>query len=235
MKAGVVMRLVSGALQDMEPDAERRWSWEPEPDRVGLLDYFNNAIRAIVLQRPDIAAVTEVVRLEPGMRQKLPTFRRGACERKAATLIELIRNIGADGCPGRAILPADNDILMAWACPTAESPVIENYAYDRMTNAKFYMVYPAAPQCGEVFVEGTFGIEPCEITDAEQEICLPDSFAPAIMHRALADIFAGDSEISNIQKAAWHRQMYADVMGLKLSVDRFWPKAKCSDVSGGAA
>lgn len=235
MKAGIVMRLISGALQDMEPDAEKRWSWEYEPDRVGLLDFLNSAVRAIVLQRPDIMSVTEVFRLEPGMRQALPCKKRHGCKHDATILIELIRNMGADGCPGRAILPVDNDILMAWACSMTESPVVENYAYDRMTNAKYYMVYPAVPVCGDVFVEGTFGIEPCEITGPEQEICLPDSYEQAIVHHALADIFAGDSETSNIQKASWHMQMYASVMGIKFSVDRYWPKAKSSDAPGGAA
>lgn len=231
-----VMRLISGALQDMEPDAEKRWTWEYEPDRVGLLDFLNSAVRAIVLQRPDVMSVTEVFRLEPGMRQALPCKKRHGCKRDATILIELIRNMGANGeCPGRSILPVDNDILMAWACSQAESNTVENYAYDRLTNPKFYMVYPAVPACADVYVEGTFGVSPCDIKGPDQEICLPDSYEQAIVHHVLAEIFAGDSESSTIQKAAWHMQMYSSIMGIKFSVDRWWPKARSSDAMGGLA
>lgn len=235
MKAEVAMRLISGALQDMEPDAERRWSWEYDPERVCLLDFLNDSVRAIVLQRPDVMAATEVIRLEPGMRQALPDPKRHECKYKATILIELIRNMGADGCcAGRAILPVETEILMAWACSMAEGASIENYAYDRMTSPRFYMVYPAVPSCGSVYVEATFGIEPKPIVSPECCICLPDAYGPAIMHHTLASIFAGDSSSSQLEKAAWHMRMYSSLMGVKFAVDQLWPRAKSSAAPGGS-
>lgn len=236
MKAEVIMRLVAGALQDMEPDVEKRWSWEHEHERVGLLDFINDALRAIVLQRPEAMAVTEVIRLEPGMRQALPDPARHGCKHRATMLIELTRNMGSNGeCPGRSILPVEMEILRAWACFMAEGACVENYACDRMTNPKHYMVYPAVPRRGDVYVEATFGVEPCVVKGPECCICLPDSYAPAVMHHVMAAILSGDSEVSQLEKAAWHMQMYRQVMGIKLAVDHGWPRAKSSPVPGGAA
>ena len=40
MRAAEVLRLVSGALQDLEPGLESRWPWEGGDDgRIGLLDF----------------------------------------------------------------------------------------------------------------------------------------------------------------------------------------------------
>lgn len=233
MKAETVMRLVAGALQDMEPDVEKRWSWERTDERVSLTDFLNDALRAIVLQRPEAMSVTEVIRLEPGMRQRLPDPAIHGCQHKATMLIELTRNMG--NCPGRTILPVEMEILMAWACFAAEGTSIDNYAYDRTVNPKNYMVYPAVPANTEVCVEAVFGIEPCAITGPDDCICLPETYAPAIMHHVLASIFSGDSEVSRLEKAAWHMQMYRQTMGLKQLVDHHWPRAKSSPAPGDAA
>lgn len=101
-----------------------------------------------------------------------------------------------------------------------------------MTNPHFYMVYPGASQCGEVRVEATFAVEPCPVLAPEQHICLPDSFAPAIMHHVLAAILSGDSDSSQLPKAQYHMQLYASLMGIKLNVDHSWPRAKSSSVPG---
>lgn len=55
MRAAEVLRLVSGVLQDLEPDMPRRWVWEhDEKAGLSLLELLNAAVRAVVLQRPDI-------------------------------------------------------------------------------------------------------------------------------------------------------------------------------------
>ena len=116
MRAETVLRLVSGALQDLEPGLESRWPWEGDAERIGLLDFLNAAVRAVALHRPDVCAVTEVIRLEPGMRQRIPCRRLHGASRDAAGFIELIRNMGADGGhPGPAIISVRPDLLLAWA------------------------------------------------------------------------------------------------------------------------
>lgn len=235
MKAAVVLKLVSGALQDLEPDVESRWSWQAEEGKIGLLDFLNDAVRAVVLQRPETMAVTEAIRLEPGMRQSLPCPKKHDCRHKATMMIELVRNMGSSGdCPGPAIISVNTDILMAWAVSCAESAVVENWAYDRMTNPRFYMVYPAVPACGDVWVEATFSVAPCEIRSPEQEIGLADDYGPALLHHILASILSGDNDVSDANKAIYHMQMCSSLLGVKTMVDTGWPKAKSTVVPGGA-
>lgn len=236
MKAEVVLKLVSGALQDLEPDVHPRWAWEVDDRKVGLLDFLNAAIRSVVLQRPDVMAVTEVIRLGPGMRQSLPCPNRHGCRHKATMMIDVARNMGQCGdCPGPAIISVNTDVLMAWACSCAESPVVENWAYDRIANPRSYLVYPAVPYSTDVYVEATFARAPCEIAEPEQDICLPDDYAPALEHHMLASILSGDNDASNAQKAMYHMQMYNSLLGIKTMVDVAWPKAKNTAVPGGVS
>lgn len=235
MQAAEILKLISGALQDFEPDCEQRWSWDGQDGRICLLDYLNEAVRAVVMQRPDLMSVTEVIRLEPGMRQSLPSPEKHGARHKATMLIELVRNMGSGDCPGPAIISVNPDLLMAWACCCHESEVVENFAYDRIANPKWYLVYPAVPQNKAVYVEATFSHAPCLLQSPEQQICLPDAYGPALMHHCLGQIFSGDGEMSQLEKASWHVQNYNGLMGIKTAIDKWWPKGKSSDAPGGAA
>lgn len=225
MRAREILNLVSGALQDLEPDCERRFAWTREEGRVCLLDFLNAACRAICTQRPDACAATETIRLGPGMRQRLS----GRTCREPLLLIELVRNMGACGdCPGPAILPVRQDILMAWACAGREGAIIENYALDRAASPESYLVYPAVPSDRDVYVEATFGALPCPVNDPDQETGLSGRFADAIGHHMLAAIFAGDNEASSLEKAGWHQNMFSQLLGTDMRVQHGWPKAKSS-------
>lgn len=235
MRSVEVLRLVSGALQDLEPGLERRWAWTGgDEDSIGLLDFMNAAVQAVALQRPDVCAVTEPILLAPGMRQSLPQRRVNCSSHDARFLIELIRNMGPDGeHPGPAISPVSPALLLAWARTTNESPVIENFAYDRVTNPKVYFVYPAVPDRPEVWVEATYSAAPEPVTSPEQDFPLPAEYAEAVKHHMLASIMGGDNESSNATRAAYHMQIFSSLMGMKMRVDAGWPKARSSVSPGG--
>ena len=236
MQAAEVLRLVSGALQDLEPGAESRWKWEGgDNGRIGLLDFLNDAVRVVVMQRPDAAVITEVIRLEAGMRQHLPSKRKHSATHDATMLIELIRNMGSDGeTPGLSIVPTGTAVLLAWADPRKVSTTVDNFAYDKMTNKAVYYVYPAIPDSAEVWVEATYSITPRMVQSPSDKIGLPGEYAAAITHHVLASILSGDNESSNANKAAYHMQMFSSVLGVKLQVDSAWPKGRSSSVAGGA-
>lgn len=237
MRAAEVLRLVSGALQDLEPGLESRWPWEGGDDgRIGLLDFLNAALRAVALQRPDATVITEALRLEPGMRQRLPRRRIHEASRDATMLIELVRNMGRDGeTPGPAIVSAQPSVLLAWADAGLTSRVVDNYAYDRMANKDVYYVYPGVPQDEDVWVEASYSAPPPVITSPEQDLGIADDYAVALEHYVLASVLAGDNESSNANKAAYHMRLYSAVLGVKMQIDGSWPKAKSSAVMGGGA
>ena len=156
-----VLRLVSGALQDMEPGMSRRWEWSGgEEGKTGLLDFLNAAVLAIALQRPDATARTATVLLAPGMRQTIP--------KGALTLIEVVRNMGADGeTPGAAVSLVNPDIMLAWANPRSTSATVDNFANDRATNPQQFYVFPAVPEDADVHVELTYSAEPKRVTEPD--------------------------------------------------------------------
>lgn len=224
-----ILRLVSGALQDLESGQNSRWQWTgSESDAVGLLDFLNAAIHAVALQRPDCCAVTEVIELEPGMRQQIPNKRHGASH-QATGFCCLVRNMGCDGeHPGTAILSAQPDVLLAWADTTKPNRVVENFAYDRASNPNVFYVCPPVPDNCSCFVEATYYTEPHTIHDSQEPLSISDTYAPALVHHMLASILSGDSESSNLQKASYHMQMFNSLMGVKSQVDTTYPKARNS-------
>lgn len=225
MQAETVMRLVAGALQDLEPGTVPRWSWESASDGVSLLDFLNNAVRAVAMQRPDAFLVTEPILLEPGMRQLLPG-RKHRASRQAATLVNVIRNLCNGEKPGAAIHHADVSVLLAWADPQKTAREVETFAYDRIGNPAVYYVYPAVPENYDVWVEASYSAKPCEITSSEQCIGIDDAYAPALQHHMLAAILSGDNESANGAKAAYHMQMYSSVLGMKMQIDSAWKNTK---------
>lgn len=227
MQAADVLRLVSGALQDLEPGMESRWPWEADEERIGLLDFLNAALRTVALQRPDCCAVTESIRLEAGMRQHIPNRRMHGASREATGFCALVRNMGADGeQPGEAIISAHPDVLLAWAGCAKPARLVENYAYDRVVNSQIYYVYPPVPENTDVYVEATYYAAPCRITSAEDQLCIADDYAQALVHHMLASVLSGDNESSNGAKANYHMQMFNALLGIKTQVDVSWPKAK---------
>jgi len=226
--AADVLRLVSGALQDLEPGMEARWPWDADEGRVGLLDFLNAALRAVALQRPDCRAVTETIRLEPGMRQRIPGEIHGASD-EATGFCGLIRNMGCDGeHPGPAIVSTQPDVLMAWADMTRPASMVENFAYDRAVNPKVYYVCPPVPEDADVYVEATYYAAPKKVVSPDAPLGIADDYAQALTHHMLASVLAGDNESGNAAKASYHMQLFNAQIGAKTQVDAMLPKAKNS-------
>lgn len=242
MVASEILRLVSGALQDLEPNIEPRWRWVGGTGanmnggasgvEIGLLDFLNDAIRAICIQRPDATVITESILLEPGMRQTLPKRRIHQSSRDAVQLIELTRNMGEDGqTQGVPIVSVKTSLLLASADVNKSGKSVDNFAYDRMVNKDIYYVFPAVAHNIDVWVEASYSTSPIVVSDASQVIGISDEYAPAIKHYILSSIFAGDNEDSNMAKAQYHIQLFAQALGIKMQAD-MWPKAKSSYVGG---
>lgn len=223
--AAAVLRIVSGALMDLEPGQESRWPWEGDAERVGLLDFLNAALRDVSLYRPDLGAVTEAIRLEPGMRQRLPSRKAHGASRDAVFLMELVRNMGADGAhPGPGITFAPRELLLAWGGAGRCGTTVESYSYDRMTAPDAYHVFPAVPERGDVWVEATYGAALPEVLSPDQPLPVPGEYAPALAHHMLAAILSGDNESANLARAPYHRQLFESLVGARAQADGTWPR-----------
>jgi len=142
MLCSEILRSVSGKLQDEDADA-RRWPWESASGAYSLMDSLNAAVREIVTQRPDATALTEPMRLEPGMMQRIPRADIHMTSRNAVSLINVIQNFDPDGnTPGRPVFRVELDALRTAAAWGKAGGRVENWAYSPLDNREAFWVYP---------------------------------------------------------------------------------------------
>ena len=172
-----------------------------------LLEYLSDGQRAAVQYRPEIYAVTEAVPLVTGTKQELPD--------DAFSLIDVIRNMGADGnTPGRAISKVDKYYLDRWRKDwhsQAGSAEVRNFVYDVRNRRTFYVIppQPAVPHRVEII----YSKIPPELTNLNDAITLDDIYQPAllayILHRAFVKDISAEGQGEQKSKAYFEQFMIA--------------------------
>jgi hypothetical protein len=192
---GDLLRRFRNIMLDMK---SVRWS-EPE-----AIDWMNDGATEIVLRRPAARAITERVALAPG------TFQRAS--EGAAQVMDVIRNIGSDGLPGRTIRIADrqqiDDAKPEWhnmrAAPT------RHYMVDERSPTTFY-VYP--PAIDGAVVEMLVSKPAPTVLSADDTLDMRPEFINAILNWMIYRAHTKDSEYSQGAVAALHYQAFTDAIG----------------------
>tara|TARA_R110001606_G_scaffold390434_1_gene557380 strand:+ start:1869 stop:2540 length:672 start_codon:yes stop_codon:yes gene_type:complete len=191
-----------------------------------LLEDFNDAVKDIVLHRPDASTVNKVFDCTTSSsKQLLPS--------DALRLVEVIRNIG-----GNVITNIDRSTLNAtrpdWhqSTPTI---AIEHYVYDERDPKTFYL-YPRPANNGEdahqiEIVYSTcpadIEIDETSIKDGSSAITIPidDTYSNAIIDFMLARAYSKDlGSAANANRSARHYQLYGNALGVKLQSDAMMMK-----------
>lgn len=224
MKAADLFLLVSMKLQDLGPQAERRWPWEVDPSglKASLTDFLNAALRQLSLVRPDAFAVTESVRLVAGVRQTLPDPDVHGCQSKAALLMDLVCNMGVDGqSRGWPIVRSSREALSAldWS---GTDTIVRNWAYDPKADPDVFYVFPGVRAGKTVWVEAVFSAKHSSVAGSTADLPVPDSFAGPLEHWLLYEVYSGDSSTSNQAKAMFHFKSFFDSLGVKLQSERYF-------------
>ena len=223
MLCSEILRSVSGKLQDEDADA-RRWPWESASGAYSLMDSLNAAVREIVTQRPDATALTEPMRLEPGMMQRIPRADIHMTSRNAVSLINVIQNLDPDGnTPGRPVFRVELDALRTAAAWGKAGVRVENWAYSPLDNREAFWVYPGVESGRDVWIEAVYSAEPVRAAPPSDRFPLPESFANAAYLWMLFDVLAGDHSESNFAKAQAFLQAFAQSLGVKLQTDLAFP------------
>jgi len=227
MQAQELFLLVSSKLQDLDFDNGQRWPWEKDANGTlpSLIDFLNNGIRQIALNRPDATAITESVQLEVGFRQRIPdpSVHDGA-SKKAICLLELIQNMGSDGqTRGTPIFPVEMEAIKSYGWSSTGEEVL-NYAYDKLTNPQIFYISPSLS--APTYVELTYSAEPDEVSSPTEEIPISEIFSGPLMHWILYEIFIGDNEDSNYVRAVHHLQAFYQDLGIKMKTDLLFPVNK---------
>lgn len=205
MKIAEIMDKAAFFLADTENE---RWS------RSFLLELVNDALRQVVLVRPDAAARIQAVQLTPGTRQSLP--------QGSGLLLDVIRNMGGDGqTPGATIRKSDGDSLDVIAPDrhmSAGTGSVEEYMYDLRTPLT-YQVYPAVPDTPSVYVEIAHVAPPTSVTE-DDDLPINDIYAGPILDWVLHRAYSADSDSPNGRsRAQAHYEAFFRVLGEKSQSD----------------
>jgi hypothetical protein len=183
-----------------------RW---PEPE---LLKHVNDGQREICSIRPDSCAVTQNISLVAGVKQDLPGT--------AIRLLDLIRNMGADGVtPGAGIIALDMDKVRKynpnWATVTADTAV-KVYMYDPRVPKTFY-VYP--PLSGATMVEGQVVQLPTDCATTASSLSVHDGYMNALVNWTVYRTLLKDLETPNAGQAKAYYELFMASLQAKTSSD----------------
>lgn len=180
-----------------------------------LIEWLNDAIRSLVLVRPDASAITSAMQLAGGTKQVL-----AAGELR---LIRVVRNMGANGTtPGRAIRLGDMMALDAfypdWHTEAA-AVVVKEYMFDEARPDEFW-VTPPVHATTAVWVEVVRSVLPTAVTAAGDTIPVDDIYSPALIEWCCYRAFSRDSENTpNWQRAARHFAAFFNLLQIKMQSD----------------
>lgn len=186
--------------------------------RQELLDYLNDAVRAVLIRRPDANAITESFVCVAGTRQALPA--------EAIRLIDVIRNEA-----GGAIRHIDRSLLDEsypdWQRGVAASSA-QGYVYDERDPKSFWL-YPGV-RTG-TSVELVYSKAPAPLTlvqvDAAALLPLDDVYFNPLYDFVLFRAHSKDAEhAANAQLANSHFQSFALAMGEKMQSDSALAQAR---------
>lgn len=180
MIAGLILERAGLLLSDT---GFERWS------RAALLGFLNEAVRQVVLVRPDASAVVETVLLAAGTRQSLPSG--------AVRLLGILRNMGPDGLtPGRPVrlgdLSAQNAADPEWHAGQSAAAISE-YFYDLRTPSTYY-VRPPASESPPVHLEIAYTALPPVLASEEDDLGLDEMYAGPLLDWTLYRAFHADTE-----------------------------------------
>ncbi|HBM0098355.1 TPA: hypothetical protein LT061_004923 [Salmonella enterica subsp. enterica serovar Blitta] len=190
-----------------------------------LCDYYNDAVRAIILVRPDAGASVETLKCEPGSRQSLPDG--------ALRIIDVIRLTD-----GNALLPVPRDVLdhdyPDWHMMTGAP---ERYVYSEVTPRIFYL-FPAPDEC--ISIDAVICRIPAVVTisslEDNTEIRIDEAYVNPLVDWMLFRAFSKDvAGGANSAQAMQHYQAFADQMGIKQNADRFMAQMRRAQFDGGSA
>lgn len=167
-------------------------------------DWMNDGASEIVLRRPASRAVTEQVQLVAGTYQ--------IASDNSAQVLDVVRNISANGAPGRPVRIADrqqiDDAEPNWhnlrPAPT------RHYMIDERSPTTFY-VYP--PAVDGAIIEMLVSKTPPKVVSVDDRIDMRPEFINAILNWMMYRAHSKDSEFSQGNMAALHYQAFTAAIG----------------------
>lgn len=216
---------VSEVLQDVG-----RTTWtEPQ-----LLEWANDAVRALVLARPDVSAIKETIALVSGTRQRL----NGGNDLR---FIQANCNMGSSGfIAGRSITQGDIRAMDAYNPSWRTDPPgqeVRHYFFDEALPREFEVYPPVSLSYGNVYIEVSKSVLPVAITATGDTVPVDEIYAPALTEWMLYRAFIRDADDTpSVTRATWHFRGFFNLLQVKMRADMaIHPKVREAASSAQAA
>ncbi|MBO9495386.1 hypothetical protein J7438_15005 [Thalassotalea sp. G20_0] len=217
MKVTAIIQRVRNLLQDNTPVP--RWT------NSDLLDCYNEALLAVVQNRPDANSQLLAFTCQAQAVQSLPpgTYR----------LLDIVDNPST----GRTVIATTrsslDSLLPNWTTATGES--VEQYVYDQKSPSVFY-VYPVPPsdhQLNLLVSQAPARIMMTGFDTDTQLFSLDELWLNPVINYMLFRAFSMDMETeANMQQAQSYLAMFANDLGLKWNVDQMFRQMLQGKVEG---
>lgn len=198
IKVSTLIKRAGLLLQDEE---HIRWTV------AELIDWINEAAATLVVMRPGAGARLDSVSLSAGSVQILDS--------SVVQLLDVVRNVGADGAPGRAVRLAERHLIDShdpdWHSKPGSS-VIKHYLYDDRSPNTFFVYPPALPGTQ---VQIVYSVLPDEVTEEDDELNLSAEYADAVLNQVMFRCLSKDSEYANGQMALAYQSAFMGMVGSK--------------------
>ena len=177
-----------------------------------LLNWINDGQRLIALVRPDSSVSNTTVTLVAGTKQTIPA--------DGLRLLDVTRNIGANGAGGRVCRNVDRDVLdtqnINWHSE-AQMDVVKNFVYDNRDPKTFY-VYPPATTSAKL--EIIYSKNPTNCVDTASTLAVADIYADPLLNYVLYRAYSKDAEFAqNSNLSSGYLATFQGMLGIKTKVD----------------
>lgn len=200
--ATAASKILTRASRSLQDAGGVRW---PE---LTLLDWLNAGQREILVVRPDACNLGAELTLAAGVRQQLPT--------NGVKLLNVSHNTGANAGLA-AITPCERSMLDAYTPGWRngiQRGVVQHTMYDAM-EPRFFDVYPPALAGTKVFAN--YAATPADLTMANQNINVADTWENALLDYVLFRAFSMDAEAADAtQRALAHLQLFNGTTGAEI-------------------
>lgn len=182
-----------------------------------LIEWVNDAIRALALVKPDSTAVTATQQLTASQTKQALS---GSSDLR---LIRLVRNMGPNGTTvGRAIRLGDMNTLDSFdpGWHTAEkSATVKEFMFNAERPKEFW-VYPPVHATTAVHVELIKSVLPAAVTAVGDALPVDDIYGPPLIEWCCYRAFSRDSEETpNWVRAARHFAAFFNLLQIKMQAD----------------
>lgn len=204
--ANITCQMLINGVQATQLNDSEKVTWT----ETLMMSALNQALIMLALVRPDATAKIFTLNCVAGTRQKLPE--------DGLKLLNVVRNIKADGGIGRAIRLVNISDLDAinpdWHSEVPKD-LAKEYMFDERTPKHFY-VYPPVTATTKIEIE--YSAQPPEIKDLSQEFPVDMTYMQVVQEFILYKLLSGEGGQGQGDK---HLQTGLALLGAKPNIDNY--------------